>query len=259
MKNWIIISLICITSCTNKDGRITKLIYNEGSLKAYVFSTPSINETDATKRLDSILTAASNDSTGFRQTVSFLELPFSNPNSYYRNQNLFSKLLQVQLLSPWYDMYEKQAAAANLKLLQQNNTGNPANDFTYITPDGVKKRMYDIQSNYTLIFFNNPECYACKEVKAALAASPIISSMFKKGKLIILAVYTDKDEKLWLDHLNEYPSEWIQGRDDNEYLYKNRVYDLKAIPSVYLLNSKKNVLLKDCFSINKIEDSLKLN
>jgi hypothetical protein len=52
------------------------------------------------------------------------------------------------------------------------------------------------------------------------------------------------------------PAEWIQGRD--EYgLYKNNVYDLRAIPSLYLLDKDKKVLLKDCTDLKEIEKSLK--
>jgi len=72
----------------------------------------------------------------------------------------------------------------------------------------------------------------------------------------VLAVYTDKDEMIWLDHLKEMPAGWIQGRDEDEYLYKNSVYDLKAIPTVYLLDKEKKVLLKDCEDVGEIEKRL---
>jgi hypothetical protein len=75
--------------------------------------------------------------------------------------------------------------------------------------------------------------------------------------LTILSIYTDQDEKLWLDHLNEFPPRWIQGRDNNEFLYKNKVYDLRAIPTIYLLDSDKKVLLKDVMSVLEIEEKLK--
>ena len=140
-----------------------------------------------------------------------------------------------------------------IKLIQQNNIGNPANDFTYTTPAGYKNKMYEIKANYLLLYFNNPECPACKDMKSALASSSIISQKLKAGELKILSIYTDKDEKPWLDHLNEYPGQWLQGRDENEYLFKNNMYDLRAIPTLYLLDKEKKLLLKDCLIFQKLK------
>jgi hypothetical protein len=69
----------------------------------------------------------------------------------------------------------------------------------------------------------------------------------------VLAVFNYRDEKVWFNHLPELPTEWIHGRNEDEYLYKNKVYDLRAIPTVYLLNKDKKVLLKDCMDMMKIE------
>jgi hypothetical protein len=160
------------------------------------------------------------------------------------------------MYSKWYGAYEKEVAAGKLKLLQQNNVGSPANDFTYTTPARYKKRMYDIKADYLLLYFNNPECPACKEMKEALMKSEPVALKVKSGGLIILSMYTDRDEKLWLSHLNEYPESWIQGRDEDEYLYMNKVYDLRAIPTIYLLDKDKKVLLKDCTNVGEIEKVL---
>lgn len=259
MRNVSIIAWVCLACCMSKSREQLKPVYDQRFLKMFVLSTSSIDRKDAGRLLDSIIQQSSQDNIAFRQTISYLEIPFSNPNSVYRNEHLYLKLLQAQLRSHYYNTYEKEIVEEKLKLLQQNNVGYPANDFNYITPTGYKQRMYDIQASFTLIYFNNPECSACKEMKKALAESPIINKMLQTGELKILAMYTDKDERLWLEHLNEYPEKWIRGRDEDEYLYKNKVYDLKAIPSLYLLNVQKIVLLKDGLLVEAVEDALKIN
>jgi len=40
-------------------------------------------------------------------------------------------------------------------------------------------------------------------------------------------------------------------------LYKNSVYDLHAIPTVYLLDKEKKVLLKDAINVAEIEALLR--
>jgi hypothetical protein len=252
----LLIIAVILISCSSGEVQTKPATYDEPSLKTFVLSTPSSSPTTASKQLDSTLTAASLDSAVFRKTISYLETPFSNPNSSYRNQNLYSTLLQAEMNSKWYGGYEKEVAAGKLKLLQQNNLGNPANDFTYLTPAGYKKKMYHIRADFILLYFNNPECPACKEMKEALVKSETIRLKVKSGELKVLSMYTDKDEKLWLSHLNEYPESWIQGRDEDEYLYKNKIYDLRAIPTIYLLDKDKKVLLKDCTDVREIERAL---
>ena len=55
------------------------------------------------------------------------------------------------------------------------------------------------------------------------------------------------DEELdeWRKHLNEFPKEWINGYDKKFAIKEQQLYDLKAIPTLYLLNKEKTVLLKD--------------
>ncbi len=58
---------------------------------------------------------------------------------------------------------------------------------------------------------------------------------------------------IWKKHLPEMPKNWIHGRDENEYPYKNNIYDLHAIPTIYLLDRNKRVILKDVLSVIAIE------
>ncbi len=138
----------------------------------------------------------------------------------------------------------------------KNNPGQPANNFNYTTPIGKKNQLYNIKAKYTLLFFYNPECEACKEYKEMLASSNIISAATKKGTLNVLAIYIDKDISTWKKHLPEMPKTWIQGRDINEYLYRNNIYDLHAIPTLYLLDKNKRVILKDVLDVRMIEKAL---
>jgi len=252
-KHTAIISFICLFACACMNDVKSKYHYYEHSLKAFVLSTRSISEADVLKQMDSIVLSASEDSTALHQTLSYLEFPFSDPNSSFRSQTFYQYLLKVKLNSRFYNNNEKKVAQEKLTLLRQNNIGSQANDFVYITPAGYKRKMYSINAPFTLLYFNNPECNACKEMKTALTASPVITSMIDEGELKVLSIYTDADEKLWLESLHTYPIKWIEGRDEDEYINKNKVYDLRAIPTLYLLDSQKRVLLKDALSVKQIE------
>ena len=252
MKYCIIIPFVYLASCMNTSKEEVKPIYDETSLRAFVLSTPSINEARALDSLNSILVTASKDSLVFRKTVSFLTEPFSSPNSSYRNQRFYAKILEAEINSDWYIAQEKEIAKGKLILEQQNNIGRLANDFTYTTPAGEVKRMYAIKANFLLLYFNNPECEACKEMKASLAQSAIINQKLHSGELRVLSIYVDADKKSWRSHLGDYPKQWLQGMGDSVTPYK-KIYDLSAIPAMYLLDKDKKVLLKDYFTSQSIE------
>jgi hypothetical protein len=257
MKYCLIIPIIYLTSCMNTSKEEMKPVYEEATLRAFVLSTPAVNENGALDSLDSILVNASKDSVVFRQTVSFLSEPFSSPNSSYRNQKLYSKILETAIHSNWYNASEKEIAKGKLSLSRQNTIGSLANDFPYTTPGGSVQRMYEIRSNFLLLYFNNPECEACKEMKEALSQSTIINQKLKTGELKVLSIYMDADKKNWRDHLKDYPKQWLHGISDNETLRKSKIYDLSAIPTMYLLDKDKKVLLKDYFTSQSIEQSVK--
>lgn len=241
-------------STTKEDA---KPVYDEAALRAFVLSTPSMSENGALDSLGKILVNASKDSVLFRQTVSFLSVPFSSPNSSYRNQKLYAGILEAEMNSNWFNTYEKEKAREKLTLSRQNNIGNSANDFPYTTPGGSVKGMYEIKANFLLLYFNEPECEACKEMKAALSQSTIINQKLETGELQVLSIYLGADKANWRSHLGEYPEQWLQGIGDDATLYKAKKYDLSAIPTMYLLDKDKRVLLKDYFTVQSIEEWVK--
>lgn len=245
-------------SCMNTSKEaVQPVVYDEASLKAFVLGTPAMNEASAVDSLNSLLVTAAKDSVVFRKTVSFLTAPFGSPNSSYRNQHLYAKILEAIIHSNWYIAPEKEIAQKKLILSQQNNLGSVANDFPYTTPGGSVQQMYAIKANFLLLYFNNPECEACKEMKAALAQSAIINQKIKAGELKVLSVYMGTDIANWKSHLEEYPKQWLQGIGDDATLYKANIYELNAIPAMYLLDKDKKVLLRDYFSSQLIEQLVK--
>jgi hypothetical protein len=97
---------------------------------------------------------------------------------------------------------------------------------------------------------------ACKEIKESLSQSTIINQKLKTGDLKVLSIYMGTDEKNWRSHLGVYPKQWLQGITDGS-LHNKKIYDLSAIPTMYLLNKDKNVLLKDYFTVQLIEQLVK--
>ena len=142
------------------------------------------------------------------------------------------------------DPVSKVRSGHQLELAMKNRPGNLAFDFEIRTSTHKKLHMYSVQSDYTILFFNDPDSPDCTKVREILKTSPVIEKKMKqKGAsgITIIAVYTDTDLDSW--RKSEYPDNWINGY--SKTIAERQLYDLRAMPSLYLLNDKKQVILKD--------------
>lgn len=203
--------------------------------------------------LDTLLKFYGGDSVAFGQLVEFLTPPLSDPNSQVRNEELFIPILEAVIASPFVGEVDKIRPQYLLDLARKNRVGQPAIDFTYTLADGKQATLYGIEAPYTVILLNNPDCPMCRDIKEMMSTSPVLVKAVETGRLKILALYPDADVTLWRNHLYEMPDEWINGYDKDQTLRNEGLYDIRAIPSLYLLDANKTVLLKDVSNPEEIE------
>lgn len=168
-----------------------------------------------------------------------------DPNSPMRNEEFYIPVLDAMLDSPLLEEIEKVRPKARRELAQKNRIGTKALNFNYTLASGAQGSLYQLQAEYILLFINNPGCHACTETIDALKNAPIINQLLEQKRLTVLSIYPDEELDEWRKHLNEFPQEWINGYDKKFAIKEQQLYDLKAIPTLYLLNKEKTVLLKD--------------
>lgn len=176
-----------------------------------------------------------------------------DPNSPFRNDELYIPVLEYLLESPLTK--EKVRPASLLEVAKRNRPGEKAADFTFVYANGNRSTLYKLQADYLILFFYNPGCNNCKEIIDSIRSSLTIKYMMKEKNLKILAVYPDEDLAEWKNYLPSIPEEWINTHDVGTYILDQEIYDLKAIPTLYLLDKNKNVLLKD-ISFEQLENAL---
>ncbi len=184
-----------------------------------------------------------------------LEKYLYDPNSPLRNEEYYLHVLRYINASGILNEVEKSQFTYQLKAVLKNRKGTIATDFIYTLSNGTKKQMYGIKVKYLLVFFYNPGCEACREVKTALSASTLVSKLLKENKLKILAIYPDKNLNEWHSYQSQIPSTWINAYDEEHTIVSKGLYDLRAIPSLYLLDQNKNVLIKDG-TVKQVEEIL---
>lgn len=178
-----------------------------------------------------------------------------DPNSPMRNEELYISVLDALLASPVLNDTEKIRPEKRRELAQKNRIGAKAIDFTYTLESGKQGSLYRLNTPYIILFINNPGCHACAETIGALKNAPAINRAFAKKQVEILSLYPDIDLEEWHRHLSDFPKEWINGYDKGQVIEQKNLYDLKAIPTLYLLDKEKTVLLKDV-TVVEIEEYL---
>jgi thiol-disulfide isomerase/thioredoxin len=177
-----------------------------------------------------------------------------DPYSSMRNDEYFIPVLEAMLSSG--ALKERTRAEMLLVLVKKNRVGNMATDFVYTLANGQSGRMRDLKGKHVLLYFFNPDCENCQAVTKSLRESTVVNTALADKTLTILAMYTEKDIEAWKRHLPDMPKGWVVGYDKSGAIDTEQLYDLKAMPTLYLLNAGKEVVLKDA-PFEQVEDYLR--
>lgn len=169
-----------------------------------------------------------------------------NPNSPFYNEGLYALFLERMLKSEFVDEARKSSLKFSLDLISRNCPGKVATDFVYFLPDGSRHSLVQTRArnNRLLLVFYDPECPSCHETMQEMVADGMLAEAVRAGKLTVLVVYTEGNQEVWKRTLSSLPQGWTVG-SDHETVKQAALYDLKAMPSLYLLDGAKKVLLKD--------------
>ena len=170
-----------------------------------------------------------------------------NPQSPLLNETLYACILYtVRTNKRILSKAERQRIDYMLSLIERNNPGQKASDFTYYSTNGKKKKFSNtkVLGTHLILYFYDPECLQCRETLMQMKADDRLFKAVNTGKLTVLAIYTERDEQVWKNSQSQLPSQWIVGSDCG-FIKEKALYDLKSMPSLYLLDNKRRVIVKN--------------
>ena len=157
--------------------------------------------------------------------LALVERYLYDPNSPVRDEDYYGLLardLSTSSMTPdsLRVYYTYQASKCTL-----NAVGTPAADFLFTDKGGRVRSLYSVTADRLLLIFGNPECSACRELHGAIEEMEEIRNKVSRGEIVILEINPDAD---------------AVAKQETD-----RFYHIRAIPSMYLLDADKTVLLKD--------------
>jgi len=223
----------------------------EQALADFINFFQQVDSEVVSRGVKKLLDAAEEDVVMYNYFYQTAEHYLYNPNSPVRSDEYFIPFLEHLVSSPKVLEVSKERPRYQLNLAYRNRIGTKASDITYTLNSGATGNLYSISAKYVLLMFVNPDCLECQRATGALKSSPAVATAVSRGLLKVLAVYPDENLEIWKEHLDNYPSTWINGYDKSLSVRNQELYDLKAIPTLYLLDKDKKVIYKDT-SIDKI-------
>ncbi|MEF9923988.1 MAG: DUF5106 domain-containing protein [Muribaculaceae bacterium] len=204
---------------------IARAEYTEQAFADFINLLSAVSPQLATQGITTMITRAEVDSKMLAHFMEMAEKYLYEPNSPMRNGEQYIIVLKKIVGSNKLSEIEKVRPQHQLDLALKNRVGHKAIDFTYTTEQGGKRRLYNIKGDKILLFFFRPDCESCKATKKYVQEHGI--------EKLATIVWVNPD---------------IDAHIDNDY-------DLRASPTLYLLDSNKTVILKDAM-IEQIEHYL---
>jgi hypothetical protein len=181
----------------------------------------------------------------YKRMTDLTERYFYDPQSPVRNEDLFQPVAARMAVSDLVPEARRARYGFVARMARLNRVGTRAANFSFVDSRGRLRTLYSIDAEHLLLIFGNPDCAACRDLVAAMDGSLPVSERIADGRLKVLDVYIDEEIEAWKAHIPDYPKTWINGYDPTHSLRADLTYNVRAIPSLYLLDRDKTVLLKD--------------
>lgn len=215
-----------------------------GIFSTLLWNIPPTSSRTAVANLYDLL-AASGNAQVQQAFIKWTEHYLYDPNSPVRCEDFYEPFVGKLAGGTMAPEEMKTQYAFQARMCRLNAMGTPATDFSFTDLHGRKRTLYGIRAEFLLLIFGNPDCGACRELTETLSSDPDLSAMIRSGRLQVADIYIDEDIDQWKARADAYPKDWINGYDPFHLIRGDQLYHVRAIPSMYLLDRDKTVLLKD--------------
>lgn len=253
MRKLIFCVMLACASCLISHAQFQGIDVDKLSLLVKQASTLPMD--NAILVMKSTMTALSDNPMGYRKALEFAESHLGNPADSLHNEELYITCLEHATQSYVLGKSEKDRPRLLLESAKKNRIGTAASDLVYVTPDGQTHHLTEACDQYTLVYFNDPDCDACERVKSRMEQSQTLKSYVDQGLLKVIGIYPESNEKLWKK--STFPSWIVNGWDKKQQIENEGTYVMPtSLPVFYLLAPDKTVLLKNEPSLKRIESAL---
>lgn len=141
----------------------------------------------------------------------------------------------------WVTKEFKDDLRKQIELIRPNLIGKKAQNLVMDSYKGIFVSLYDVEKEFTIIYFWEPDCGHCKE------ATPKLRDWYEKAKtddIEIFAVCTTAEKEKWSKYIEENKLTWINGWDPTRASHFDYYFNVQSTPMVYILDRNKKIIAK---------------
>lgn len=230
----------------------------DAKIKDYLDNVIIQQSDSAIKEVDILITNASKNKEAYRYLLITLVNKYeSSPVIDF--DKVFVHLVENYYLTGKADEWTNQETLDKLKnrvaMIKPNFLGKDAPVLALWDTLGTEVNLREIDAEFTVLYFYDPECGHCKKKTPVLYES--YPDLVAKG-VEILAICTTSDETKWKEFIIKNDLGWINLADLESKTYFKYYYDIRSTPTVYILDKDKKIVLKkiDALEVPDVIDKL---
>jgi thiol-disulfide isomerase/thioredoxin len=136
----------------------------------------------------------------------------------------------------WRDNLRKE-----VDRIRPNLIGQKGHDLVMDSFSGKFVSLYDINKDFTILYFWEPDCGHCIE------ATPKLKAYYEKARnegIEVFAICTQSDKVKWEKYIRDNQITWINGWDPKRQTNFDYYYNVQSTPTVYILDKNKVIIAK---------------
>ena len=225
------------------DERLIRTPILYGKLNAF-FSTVVIQAPDSiNKEIDRIMKKCSGNPKVYQFVAVYLFNHFRE-SEIMGHDAVVVKLVDDIYLSgkaTWVSKEFKDDLRKQIDRIRPNLIGKKAQNMIMDSYKGIFVSLYDIDKEFIILYFWEPDCGHCKEATPKLKA---YYDQSKNDNIEVFAVCTTSDKAKWTKYIEDNKLTWINGWDPQRATRFDFYYNVQSTPMVYILDRNKKIIAK---------------
>lgn len=214
-----------------------------GKVKEYIERVTFQNPDSIISSIDYLLTKCEDNSELFRFWMGTFFQEYQNPKIMGMDK-VFVHLADNYYLNgkiEWADSTLLAELEKEMKFQRESQVGLKAPQIYLLDTLDQRTSLYDIKSDYMVLYFYDPDCGHCKK------KTPVLYDLYKKmdGDFDVMAVTVGTDVKKWKDFIKKFDLQGWINLGDPYYKSNFRVqYNVRSTPQVYIVDKDKKIIAK---------------
>ena len=141
----------------------------------------------------------------------------------------------------WVSKEFKEDLRRQIALIKPNLIGKKAENLVMDSYKGIFVSLYDVDKDFTILYFWEPNCGHCKE------STPKLKALYEKTRnysLEVFAICTISEKDKWSKYIEENKLAWINGWDPQRNSRFDYYYNVQSTPLIYILDKNKKIIAK---------------